>query len=258
MKWMLSFTLLLTTLSDVRAWGPEGHMIVGEIAEHQLTTQAKNAVKKLIPGSSLADVSTWADTIKGQSEWSRTKGWHFVNLEDGQSYESIHHEASGDVITAIQDQIDVLRSGSTSQLQKQNALKFLVHFVGDIHQPLHAGRHSDQGGNQVRVSFEGWMVNLHQLWDSTMITKQNLDYKQYANFLEGRTGYSAPSQSPNFPFKEVITEDIAVRKQIYDFGGKASPVQLDRAYMNKNLETLNNRLLMGGKRLAAILNSIFK
>lgn len=259
MKWTLSFSLLLSVFSNAHAWGPEGHMIVGEIADHQLTSQARAAVKKLIPGSSLAEVAAWADQIKSQSQYDYAKPWHFVNVDDGQSFESIHHDAEGDVITAIADQINILKNNSASQSQKQVALKFLVHFVGDIHQPLHVGRESDHGGNSIRVSFEGWMTNLHQLWDSSMITKQNMDYRQYTNYLEGRGGYSSPGQMGDFPYKQIIQEDLAVRKQVYDFGGKrGSQIQLDAAYMNRNLDTMNERLLSSGKRLAAILNSIFK
>lgn len=258
MKWILSFSLFFTALSDVRAWGPEGHMIVAEIAERQLTMTAKSGVNKLIPGSSLADVSTWADSIKDKSEWFHTKEWHFINLSDGQSYDSIDHVPGGDIITAIDDMILTLRSKTSSLKDKQNALKFLVHFVGDIHQPLHAGRHSDRGGNSVRVTFEGWNVSLHQLWDSTMITNQNLDYKQYAFFLESRSKFSQPATMVEFPYRDVINEDMAARKQIYAFNSGSNPAVIDKLYVSRNLETMNSRLLLGGKRLGAILNSIFR
>ncbi len=257
MKWILYFTCSLALLQNVWAWGPEGHMVVAQIAENQLTETAKKNVAKLLPGQTLASVANWADSIKGQSEWAHTKPWHYADVPDGENYDSITHSPEGDVITAITQMINVLKDQRASETDKQNALKFIVHFVGDIHQPLHVGRPDDHGGNSIKVTFEGLNTNLHQLWDSGMITKQQMDYVQYTHYLETH-GFMAPStEIPEIPFRQIVTEDMAARKQMYDFKG-SNNVVLDASYMNANLDTMNSRLLLGGKRLAGILNSVFK
>jgi hypothetical protein len=260
MKWSLALCSALFALQNAFAWGPVGHKIVAQIAENQLSYEAKSAISRLLPNQSLAEVSTWADEIKSQRVWDKSKAWHFVNLRDGETYESIQHEPEGDVITAINQMINILKSSSTSFNDRQIALKFLVHLVGDIHQPLHVGRPSDRGGNDIKVVFEGDSLNLHQLWDSAMIDKQQMDYLRYTQFLE-RLGLNTSSfYLAEFPFKDVVNESLSARNQIYNFGSSTSLYganELNANYMRNNLTQMNNRLLLGGKRLAAILNQLF-
>jgi hypothetical protein len=143
-------------------------------------------------------------------------------------------------------------------MDKKNALKFIVHFAGDIHQPLHVGRPSDRGGNSIKLSYEGYNSNLHQLWDSLMITKQNMDYVQYTHYLETHGLFEPSYDIPEYPFRQIVTEDMAARSQIYTFKSDATPVIIDNSYMTKNIEMMNSRLLLGGKRLAGLLNALFK
>ena len=259
MKWILYFCCSALFLQNVWAWGPEGHMIVAQIGENHLTETAKKQINKLLPGLGLAGVANWADTIKGNAAWVQTKPWHYVDIPDGETYDSITPSPEGDLITAITQMVNVLKTPSSSLIDKQNAVKFIVHFVGDLHQPLHVGRPSDHGGNSIKVQFEGWNnSNLHQLWDSLMITKQNMDYIQYANYLETQSSFGASYEIPEIPFRQIITEDMGARAQIYNFAGsEATPVVLGETYMKQNLSTMNSRLLLGGKRLASLLNSIF-
>jgi hypothetical protein len=260
MKSIITLSLALLCLQNVYAWGPEGHMIVGKIAEEQLSPAAKLAVSKLLPGTNLAAVSTWADQIKDQPAWVQTKPWHFIDVADGRSYESITHAPEGDVITAIDQYSAVLKDSTSSTLDRQNALKFLVHFVGDIHQPLHVGRPNDHGGNMIKVLFEGRKTNLHQLWDSGMILQQNMDYVQYAHYLQthGPASFKKFTEVVEIPYKQIITDDMAARAEMYKFAKALNgTVTLDAAYMNRNITTMNTQLLQGGKRLAALLNSIF-
>lgn len=260
MKWISTFALALTLSHSVFAWGPQGHMIVAQIAEEQLSPAAKSAVKKYLGDQTLADVANWADFVKNQPEYQNTKGWHFLDIPDGMTYDNIPHAQEGDVVTAITAQVNVLKDPKASAANKQVALKFLVHFVGDMHQPLHVGRPSDKGGNTIRVRFEGRDTNLHALWDSGMITKQNMDYLQYAHYLQTTSLLTASYDIPNFPFSQVISEDMSARGKIYNFKPVSSQgsVVLDGKYMGANLEEMNSRLLLGGERLAGLLNGLFK
>lgn len=254
----LLFLLLITSLNAF-AWGPDGHMIVAEIAEGKLTPKAKAAVSKLLENHKMAEVSSWADQVKARPEWEHTKSWHYVDIPDGQDYQTAEHNHDGDAVTAITDMVQVLNTPNTDLESKQNALKFIIHFVGDLHQPLHAGRPSDAGGNKVSVVFMGRSMNLHSLWDSALILKQNMNYTAYARFLTAPKTFVTPYDLPEISFSEIISEDMAARTAIYNFKVSGNrPVVLDESYLKANTAVLNNRLLQGGNRLAALLNKIFQ
>lgn len=256
---MKSFLLLVLVSTSALAWGPQGHMIVGEIAEHRLSEKARTETKKLLGTLTMAEASNWADHIKGQREWSHTKPWHFVNIPDGMTYDEAEHSHEGDAVTAITEQVAILKSPSSSLEAKQYALRFVIHIVGDLHQPLHAGRVSDRGGNSISVIFEGRKMNLHSLWDSTMIMKENMDYVAYARSLD-QMSFLNSYDLPELSFSQIIKEGMAARPEIYRFkapeGNK--PVTLGTEYYQRNLSLMNNQLLMGGKRLADLLNKIYQ
>jgi hypothetical protein len=257
MKFLLLIIFLAT---NALAWGPEGHMIVAEIAQKELTAKAQAAVTDLLRGQSLADVSNWADTIKGQAEWTHTKPWHFVDVPDGETYDSIEHSHDGDTIVAITELVAVLKSKSVDPITKQNALKFIVHFVGDIHQPLHVGRPSDRGGNSTKIIFEGRNSNLHAFWDSGIISEENMDYVTYARRISTQSSFMESYDLPELSFSQIIAESLKARPDIYNFKSPSDqgPIQLDQAYLKRNLAFMNSRLLIGGKRLAALLNTVYK
>jgi hypothetical protein len=256
---MKSLFLFLFVTQAALAWGPQGHMIVGEIADHRLTDKARVETKKLLGTLTMAEAANWADHIKGQSQWSHTKPWHFVDIPDGMTYDQADHAHDGDAVTAITEQVSILKSSSSSLEAKQNALKFVIHIVGDLHQPLHAGRPSDRGGNSISVLFEGRKMNLHSLWDSSMIMKENMDYVAYARSLD-QMSFLNSYDLPELSFSQIIREDMAARPEIYRFKAPAGnkPVTLGADYYERNLALMNNQLLMGGKRLADLLNKIYQ
>jgi hypothetical protein len=137
---------------------------------------------------------------------------------------------------------------------------FLVHFVGDMHQPLHVGRPDDRGGNSITIKFDNKSTNLHALWDSGLIKQKGVDYETYARELEKQKVLDTASYDiAEFQFSAVIAEDMALRAQIYQFHAVSDgPIVLDPGYLKRNVASLESRLLLGGNRLAGILNSIYK
>lgn len=260
MKKIIILYCLLFTSSQGFAWGPEGHRIVAQIAEDNLTQEAKNGVKKLLGDLSLAQVANWADTVKGQKEWSHTRPWHFVDIADSETYETAPHAPEGDSITAITQLVNELKNPKSTEITKQNALKFIVHFVGDLHQPLHVGRPTDRGGNDIKVIFEGKQKNLHSVWDSGMITHQQMSYLQYVNSLAVQSFLVPSYDISEISFSQIIAEAMGARMSIYNFKQTSpnSPAVLDEKYLKQNVPTVNERLIMGGKRLATLINSIFR
>ncbi len=253
------FLLILLFATQVWAWGPQGHMVVAEVAENNLTPTARAAIRKILNNKSLASVSTWADSIKGQSQWTHTKPWHFVTIEDGDDYTTSEHNHEGDVVGAITEMVQILSRRNADPVSKENALKFIIHFVGDIHQPLHVGRGDDRGGNEIRINFEGRNSNLHALWDTLMIMRSPMDYAAYASWLESEKSFSPPYDLPAFSFSTIISEDMNARAAIYNFAATIEgPIRVTDAYYKRNVDLMNRQLLTGGKRLAKLLNSLFQ
>ncbi len=170
--------LFLVLPAAAAAWGPTGHRVVGQIAEDHLSAAARRGVEALIGPESLAEAATWADEIRSDPTWDKAAPWHYISIDDGETLETTRRSSDGDVLWAIHHFSDVLRSADASHEEKGEALKFLVHFVGDVHQPLHVGRRADQGGNSVQVSWFGETTNLHRVWDSEMIDHEGLSFTE--------------------------------------------------------------------------------
>lgn len=166
-----AFLLAFTAKSF--AWGPQGHCIVANLAQGQLTAKAKTEVDRLLalePGATLASVSTWADETRNRT----TASWHYVNFpRDSCTYDAHRDRPDGQcVVAAIDTQLEVLASTAPDEKRLQ-ALKYVVHFVADVHQPLHAGYGDDRGGNTYQLQAFGRGANLHALWDTGLI--ENVD-----------------------------------------------------------------------------------
>lgn len=170
----LAATLLfaLSASSTAHAWGAEGHRLIADLADVQLTAVARAEVARLLaaePGATMASVSTWADEIRSRE----TASWHYVNPPRGScSYDRVRDCEDGHcAVDALDKQIAVLKSKSADG-ERLRALKWVIHLVGDIHQPLHAGFKVDKGGNLYQVQAYGRGTNLHALWDGILIRKR--------------------------------------------------------------------------------------
>lgn len=255
---VLLLSLILFT-EDLWAWGALGHRIVGKVADNHLSAKAKEEISKIIPNQSLADVATWADIIKGDPNWDKAKPWHYVDIPDGKTYDETTPDPAGDVITSVTEMVDILKDKNADQITKQNALKFIVHFVGDMHQPLHTGRPEDRGGNSIRVTFMNRSMNLHSVWDSGMIDFQKIGYEEYADRLERMSkSVDAEYDLKEITFSQIIKENVNERDRLYNFKPSNKPVSLGEDYFKKNLPLLDERMLTGGKRLANLFNQIYK
>lgn len=239
------FWIAYLTSGSAFAWGNEGHQIVALIAERNLTVAAKSKVDALLalePGSTLASISTWADEHRSPA----TASWHYVNLPKG----DCHYDAARDcpdgncAVEAIEKQVANYRSNARP-LERLKALKYIVHFVGDIHQPLHAGYAEDKGGNTYQIQAFGRGTNLHALWDTGMLQAIEPD----ATILARQLG-AEPSVSANLVPAQWAEESCQIVGQA-DF---YPPRQLPEKYVDVYGPTLKLRLGMAGLRLAAILN----
>jgi hypothetical protein len=234
------------------AWGPTGHRVVGRIAEGHLTPAAAQAVGDLLGAESLARASTWPDEVRSDPAWRHADPWHYISIDDGLTYETAPKNPAGDVIVALTRCEGTLRSAEATAAERVVALRYLVHLVGDLHQPLHVGRTADRGGNTVDVTWQRDPTNLHSVWDSAMIDGEKLSFSELAAFLDHPTAEEVTAWQAG-DYLDWLVESIAHRPQVYDIGdGK-----LSYPYGYRNLPLVHTRLLQGGVRLAGVLNAIF-
>jgi hypothetical protein len=178
----------LTHVPSANAWGNEGHAVIAEIAEAQLTLRTRATVHDLLAlenYSHLAEIASWADYVRLQRRY--TARWHFVNIPlDVPTYDPMRDCPHDDCVVArISLFAAVLSDQTASARNRLEALKFVTHFVGDVHQPLHAEDHYDHGGNMIRVSNYPRHASLHRLWDTDMIEADDPDADRLARRLDG-------------------------------------------------------------------------
>ena len=233
-------------------WGNTGHRIIGKVAEDNLTEKTKKEITKLIGHHDISLLTVWADEIRSDPNWKHARNWHYATIPDDEDYETGKHR--GDVIEKVKEFTKMLIDNSATNVEKQNALKFLVHFIGDIHQPLHVGNGKDYGANNVKVKWFNEPTNLHKIWDEKLIDYQNLSYTEYARFLLIDADNSRVQKWKKDDLVTYAQEARDYRKQCYEY--ESDNLGYEYTYLTKSL--LNLRLLQGGIRLAGALNWIFK
>ena len=249
--------IVLSIFSSLN-WGSTGHRVIAEVATNYLTDNAKFKINKILDGETLVNASTFADDIKSDSRYDKYYDWHFLNMELDDEYEDITPSERGDVFIAINKCIDILESDSVSDTDKSFYLKLLVHFVGDLHQPLHIGRYEDRGANRIYVKWFGRNSNLHRVWDSEMINSHNMSYSELALNLPNPDFLLFTEEANDFKRGDVLNWV----DEIHEYTNKIyADVSIDDKlgyeYQYKNFGTVKDLLLIGGIRLAKILNYLF-
>jgi hypothetical protein len=241
------------------AWWEKEHKVVAIIAENNLSEHAKQQVRQLLDGNSLASVASWADSVKSNPKWSHTKRWHYVNFAENDSPSKHIPVPAGDILWALNYVYQDLQRPSATKQSKRDSLMFFVHFVADIHQPLHAGKFSDAGGNRVAINWfnSSRKQNLHKVWDG-LLTATKMNAEDYAKKID-KASISQRIQWQNSSFADWAEESVDLRPQVYDFGGAKNDktVKLGRWYSKKNKAVAEKRLQQAGVRLAFHLNQLF-
>jgi len=241
------------------AWGAEGHRIVAQIAAHELNAHAKAQVETLLGGDSMADVSTWADTIKFHRH--ETSPWHYVDIEiESRGYDAARDCPTGDCVVAqIERDERILADRSLATPVRAEALKFLIHFVGDLHQPLHCADNHDRGGNEVKVILGRHSTNLHAVWDNDVVKALGRDPDTVAAKLEGQVSSQQSAQWQRGSVADWASGSFQIaRREIYGHlngtGSTDAPIILSRDYARAQNAVVSEQLEKAGVRLASILN----
>ena len=249
----LALCCILPVLITTGAWGFLGHYVTGEIAKTHLTDDARAEVERVLGDMSIPESTVWMDRVRSTPEYNHTADWHWVTVPEFESYEESEKNPNGDIIQALERKIDMLKSGDLNEDEKRDALRMVIHMVGDIHQPMHVGDGTDRGGNDVAVEWMGRESNLHRVWDTDMIESLGLEYDQLANAINHPT----PEQIETWQKATVrvwARESAHYRAQGYELPPDHA---IGWSYRNEHLPLVEQRLLQAGVRLAGVLNDIF-
>ena len=168
MKNYLLLGMCLLFARGASAWGQKGHDVTAYIAECHLTPEAAEKVHKVLGGYSPVYFANWLDFASHWPEYAYSKTWHYRNVDEGETIESMPENPDGDVLKAVTEITEKLKSGKLAPDEEALNLKMLIHLVGDMHCPMHLGRLSDLGGNRRPVRFFNRETNLHSVWDTNL------------------------------------------------------------------------------------------
>jgi hypothetical protein len=259
--------LLSTPITPALAWGGEGHRIIADIAEQYLEPATTHQVHELLAlenVTTLAAVSTWADDIRRQRP--ETAAWHYVNIPINPPagtpavYDAARDCPTGDcVVAAIARFESVLRDKEAPPRQRLEALKWLVHLVGDINQPLHASDNGDRGGNDVHVEFNGRQTNLHAVWDSGILAAARIsDERSYALSLARSISPAEVEQWRSGTPADWADDSYGIARNLIYGVWPHSPGVLPPSYEEKAIYVVQVQLEKAGVRLAQVLNETLR
>ena len=253
----LCLTLVLAPIHNASAWGQKGHRIVGAIAANHLNETTKRAIQQLLQNKSLASIAVWADTIK--KDRPETKPWHYVDIPNSDDSYSEgrdcleEHQELDCVVAKIDEFSSVLTDRNATLADRQEALKFLVHLVGDINQPLHAAKDA-RGGNGIDVTFFGesrcgrFDCNLHGVWDDSMIEHTGMTQAEYVQHLEKlikEDGLTADGKTVDW-----ANESHKLAQAAWVTSG----TDITQEYYDTQIKVVDHQLAIAGLRLAKLLN----
>lgn len=255
-KLFLLVCFVLLSSVSLSAWGPKGHDTVAYIAEQHLSKRAKRNIEAVLGGHSMVYVANWMDNASHTDEYAYTKTWHYVNVDRVEgSYLHSEKEKKGDVVTAINAIVKDLKCGDLTPEQERVKLMMLIHLVGDMHCPMHAGYKSDRGGNNTKVKYFGKSQKLHSVWDSQIVELAHrwsyTEWQREIDRVDRKTEKRIMQGTPNNWIEEcvILAEDVYARSTnggdlSYDYVAYYTPI-------------IEQQLLKGGIRLAKILEEIY-
>jgi len=262
MKFRYSFSFLTITISLLLiSWGYTGHKTIGKLTENYLTPTAKAAVTDLLGVEPIADACTWADEARKYPELKETANWHFLNLPLGLSFEAFKNTIDtmkqANVYSALSKSIETLKQTSATRKEKTEALKFVLHFVGDIHQPMHISRAEDKGGNTIQLNFDGKGTNLHSLIDTKLLERDGLRYDSLAIEFNDIPRRKIRRWQKD-PIIEWAWESYQISSKLYDEVDNMKSRNIGDDYYKSHIKMVRKRVQQASVRLAGLLNNIFK
>ena len=257
-KIKLITTLILFTFSScvLYAWGPTGHRVIIQIAYDNLNCRARHRVDRILGEKGIVYWSTWADNIKSDTIYQNSYDWHFQDFDPGMSDSAViatltdYPKVGGNLFRAMDSLVNVLRLDCNNA----DALKFVIHLMGDRFCPMHTAHLDDLGGNRVPVEWFRQPHNLHWVWDEGIISAVGYSYTEYAEYIEHR--YADQKKSiRRMTWEELLLHNYSFTEEIYayqeEWNGNAF------VYTYHFAQKMEWQLYAAGIRLAMLLNEIY-
>ena len=265
--WNTAILCLALSALRAEAWGPLGHRAIAVIAEKNLTPDAKVFVENRLSDEAMADIASWADSVTRDPRYPGSIWYHFEKMPDGAGYlDNLRalpnwQRKKGGAVAAILAANDILRDPQALLRSQTLALKFLIHLVGDVHQPLHTGRPEDKGGVSLKIEWFGTPMSLHRVWDSGLIASGHPDLfppgmsqraagAAYAQYLVAH--FAGQLVTTEMDAEGWLNESLALRPGAYEPEYLTDQAQ----YQARHLEQIDRRVYEAGLRLARMLNDI--
>lgn len=255
-KRLLTLAVAMCIVLSASAWGPKGHDTVAYIAEKHLAKKTLKKVQEVLGGHSLVYVANWLDNASHTEEYAHTKTWHYVNVDPAEgSYANSVKEKKGDAVVAINTIVGHLKSGELTPEEERAELMMLIHLVGDMHCPMHAGYKSDRGGNGTQVKYFGKQRKLHSVWDSEIVeSAHRWGYSEWQEQVDRATKREQKAMAQGTP-NDWIEETVALARDIYERSTTGENLSYD--YVAYYAPVIEQQFLKGGIRLAALLEEIY-
>jgi hypothetical protein len=261
-RWILALPFaFIGSPTPARALGGDGHRIVCAIAWDELQPSVKAKTQSILDiqtKDQFADACIWADVYR--PDHPETAPWHYVNVPKGATTVDVERdcrEPQTCVVVQIERQLEILKSEAPKE-QRAMALKFILHFVGDIHQRLHSSHAEDRGGNRIRGEFMGRKMDMHGIWDTALIEAAGLPWQDIANDLGSTVSHaqrldwvlSRPINWANESLSAALSTSVRYNNQSQGF-------TWGEEYVTENLPLVLDRMTRAGIRLGNELNLVF-
>lgn len=258
--WQLRLGVLLLACAGwlapapAKAWAAFGHRLVALLAQEQLSDSTRTEVDLLLAQQSGADLGTiaaWPDEIRQRPGYERTGPFHYVNIKDaGCKYVATRDCPDGVcIVAALPRYLQTLGDRSQPSLLRLEALKFVVHLVGDVHQPLHAANRDDRGGNEFQINLNGEATNLHAVWDYHLLRSTDLGMSAYRRRLRPRVAASSSIESLGVAEWAQASCALIDHQSMYP----RRPGKLPAAYLDQQRPLAEQQIALAAARLAAVL-----
>lgn len=252
---ILLFTVLLSFTFQMHAFDAVGHRIISEIAYDNLKCGTRKKVDKLLGKHGMIYASVWADDVRSDSTYAYSYNWHFQNLKDGMTRDELQFlldnpKSEGKHLFFALDSLAESLKKNKNDLE---ALKFIVHFSADLFQPMHLGRLTDRGGNDVMIRWFGRDIRLHQLWDTQMLEGQKFSYSEYSRYIQDKFSKQKKALKKQSRM-DAVRETYLLRNKIYAYDYTDLRAY---NYMYEFSNDMDRQLFRAGIHLANLLNEVF-
>ncbi|QXV63653.1 S1/P1 nuclease [Mucilaginibacter sp. 21P] len=252
MKRSLLFIAAISGILTLASWGYIGHRAIAMIAQKHLSSNTAYVVSAYLKGDVMSDVATWADEHRDP----KTASWHYLNLPSGLDHDAFVKaviESDDNVYTAILKTEASIKDKNVPANAKNEALKYLIHLIGDAHQPMHVSRKEDKGGNTIQVRYDDKGTNLHSLWDSKLIEHEGLTEQEILKRYDNATAAEIRKWQSDSPV-EWLWESYQISAELYTL--TKSGKTINDAYYQKYIQVVHHRIVQAGIRLAGELNKL--